>query len=356
MNGVPPYNSPYQNGYWQNQVPGGYPPVQIPYWETQQWKDKKKIRHISNVMGWANFAVQALMTALMLGCQWVLFYVIGYPIRTDLLVSGGMSSTMYYFLVSTVYIIAVALPFVLCVVFMKISVNEAFPFQRVRVGWGILWILFGVGFCMLTNIPANIIAILIESMGFSGTLPESVMPNTTLALILNIIEIAVIPPLVEELAFRGVILSQLRKFGNGFAVFGSALLFAFYHGNFLQFTFTFFVGLVLGFIMIRTNNLWIPIIIHALNNGISLLFSLVADQISEQAYEVLNVGLFYGLMVVGLIAFVILLLKKRECFQRHFQPGLLSFSSRLGAFITNPGFIAFFALFLLTAIVSLQTW
>lgn len=356
MNGVPPYNSPYQDGYWQNQAPGGYPPVQIPYWETQQWKDKKQIRHISNVMGWANFAVQALMVGLMLACQWILFYMIGYPVRADLVVSGGMSSTMYYLLVSVVYIIAVALPFVLCVAFMKLSVNETFPFQKVGMGWGILWVLFGVGFCMLTNIPANIIAILIESMGFSGTLPESVMPNTPLAMILNIIQVAVIPALVEELAFRGVILSQLRKYGNGLAVFGSALLFAFYHGNFLQFTFTFFVGLVLAFVMIRTNNLWVPIAIHALNNGLSLFFSFMAEQMSEQAYEVMNVGLFYGLMVVGLIAFVILLLKKRECFQRHFQPGLMSFSSRLGAFIANPGFIAFFALFLLTAIVSLQTW
>lgn len=352
MNGVPPYN---QNGYWQNQSSGGIPPVQIPYWETQQWKDKKKIRHISNVMGWANFGVQALMVGLMMAYQWILL-TIGYPFRMDLTASGGMSSTMYYFLVSAVYIVAVALPFILCIAFMKLPVNETFPFQKVGIGWGVLWILFGVGFCMLTNIPANVVAILIESMGFSGTLPESVVPNTPLALVLNIIEIAVIPPLVEELAFRGVILSQLRKYGNGLAVFGSALLFAFYHGNFLQFTFTFFVGLILGFIMIRTNNLWIPIIIHALNNGLSLFFSLAADHMSDQAYEVMNLLLFYGLMVVGLVAFIILLLKKRDCFQRHFQQGLLLFSDRVIAFFTNPGFLAFFALFVLTAVASLQNW
>lgn len=351
MNGVPPYN----NGYWQNQGPGGFPPVQVPYWETQQWKDKRKIRHISNVMGWANFAVQALMVGLMLACQWILMNI-GYPFRPDLTASGGMSSTMYYLLVSLVYIIAVALPFLLCVAFMKIPLSEAFPFEKVKVGWGIIWILFGVGVCMFTNIPANIIAILIESMGFSGTLPESVAPNTPFALVLNIIEIAVIPPLVEELAFRGVILSQLRKFGNGFAVLGSALLFAFYHGNFVQFTFTFFVGLILGFIMIRTNNLWIPIVIHALNNGLSLFFSLISDVMSEQAYEVMNVAIFYGLMLVGLVAFIILLLKKRWCFQRRFQEFSLPFSNRVVAFITNPGFIAFFVLFLLTALVSLETW
>ena len=352
MNGFSPYDqgSPWQNGQ------GGPFASQRAYWQSPQWQEKRKIRHTTNVMGWACFAVQALMSGLTLLLVQFL-YLIGYPFSMEWTASSGISPTTYYLLISLVYIIAVALPFVLCMVFMRLPVNQALPFEKVGVGTGLLCIFMGVGACMFSNIPSNIVAMFFEGAGFSGTMPESVQGNNALSMALSVIQIAIIPALVEELAFRGVILSQLRRFGNGLAVFGSALLFAFYHGNFLQFTFTFLVGLVLGFIMIRTNNLWITVIIHAVNNGISVPFSMVSSYLSEEAYTALNSILFVGLMLLGVVSLVILLIKKREFFQTNYNaPMLLPLSTRLMAFITNPGFVAFFALFFLSSVESLLTW
>lgn len=345
-NGFPPYQNGYGSGGWPQNSP--FPP-QVPYWETPEWQEKKKIRHVSNVMGWANFAVQALMIGLSMLCSQFLVAV-GYPFSKEFLESGGMSPTMYYLLVSAVYIVAVALPFLLCVMFMHLPVNETFRFEKVGAGTSLLLVLFGVGFCMITNIPANIIAVILQESGVSAPMPDVVSAETPFAIILSAIQIAVIPPLVEELAFRGVILSQLRKFGDGFAVFGSALLFAFYHGNLMQFAFTFLVGLILAFIMIRTNNLWIPIVIHAINNGISLLFDFVGSYISEEAYQMLNVVLFYGLIVLGIVSFVILFRRRREFFRRRYVAGLLPLSARMWDFVSNPGFIAFFAFFALSCL------
>ncbi len=343
------YQMPNSPGGWGQNSP--FPP-QVPYWETPEWKCKKQIRHVSNVMGWSCFAVQVLMLALSFLSTQILL-MIGYPFNRNLLNSGGMSSEMYYLLVSVVYIISVAGPFLLCVAFMKLPVAETFPFEKVGFSTSVLFVLFGVGVCMLSNIPGNIVAIILEEMGFNATLPESVPTDSVFSTILCIIEIAVIPPLVEELAFRGVILSQLRKYGKGFAVFGSALLFAFYHGNFIQFTFTFIVGLLLGFIMVQTNNLWITIVIHALNNGLSLFFDMISDVVSSEVYDMLNNFLFFGLILLGIVSLVVLMLRKREYFQRRYEPMLLSASARVSAFVLNPGFIAFLVVFLGSSLESL---
>ena len=49
---------------------------------------------------------------------------------------------------------------------------------------------------------------------------------------MNALATAVVPLFVEEFLFRGVILSQFRKYGDVFAVIASALLFGLLHRNF----------------------------------------------------------------------------------------------------------------------------
>lgn len=356
MNRVPPnYN---QNGGWpQNSpFPGNNPfPPQVPYWERPEYQEKKKLRHISNVMGWGSIGIQLLMVIL----AQVLFGVlsgIGYPLRFDLYDSAYLSPTMYYLLNCVVYIIAVVLPFLLCLTLMKLPVNDTFRFEKVGIGTAVLCVLFGVGFCMFSNIPTNIVVTFLDEMGYNTTFPESPEADTILASILNVISISIIPALVEEFAFRGVILSQLRKYGNGFAVVGSALLFGMFHMNYVQLPFAFLVGLVLGWLMIRTNNLWIPIFIHGLNNALSLLFEYLGNTLPQAVYDQVNTALFLGLMLVGLIA---LILMKTLCGQRfrrnpmEQQPQMLSLSARTGAFTLNPGFIVFLLLFLAVAGESL---
>ena len=86
---------------------------------------------------------------------------------------------------------------------------------------------------------------------------------------------AVVPPFVEEFLFRGVILSQFRKYGDVFAVIASALLFGLLHRNFSQIVFAFICGLALGITLVRTNNIWIPVGIHMFVNGFYVLLNIV---------------------------------------------------------------------------------
>lgn len=85
-------------------------------------------------------------------------------------------------------------------------------------------------------------------------------------------KVAVVAPVVEELIFRGLILQGFRRNYNGFvAVFMSALLFALFHLNPWQFPATFILGLLLGWIMLKTNSILLAILGHSINNSLVLL-------------------------------------------------------------------------------------
>ena len=86
-----------------------------------------------------------------------------------------------------------------------------------------------------------------------------------------ILKIVIIAPVVEELIFRGIIMHGLmRNYSKFTAIFVSALMFALFHLNPWQFPATFILGLLLGILMLRTRNIYLCIVGHAINNGLVL--------------------------------------------------------------------------------------
>jgi membrane protease YdiL (CAAX protease family) len=86
------------------------------------------------------------------------------------------------------------------------------------------------------------------------------------------LKVVIIAPIIEEVLFRGIIMHGLmRNYRNWHAVLLSGILFSVFHLNPWQMTYTFFLGLLLGWIMVRTRSLPFTILIHAINNLIVLL-------------------------------------------------------------------------------------
>ncbi len=86
------------------------------------------------------------------------------------------------------------------------------------------------------------------------------------------LKVVVMAPVIEELIFRGIILNGLRKNYPSFtAVFMSALLFSLFHLNPWQMPATFVLGMLLGWLVIRTRNILLAILGHAINNLMVLL-------------------------------------------------------------------------------------
>ncbi len=79
-------------------------------------------------------------------------------------------------------------------------------------------------------------------------------------------------PILEEALFRGIILDGfLIRYRPGKAIFWSAFLFGLFHLNPWQFIPGFLIGLLLGYIYMKTRSLLPVILIHVVNNSFSYL-------------------------------------------------------------------------------------
>lgn len=95
-------------------------------------------------------------------------------------------------------------------------------------------------------------------------------PDTFWTMIFNILMLALIPAIGEELIFRGVfqkILAKLFKSGH-LAIWFTAFIFSTLHFQFFGFIPRFILGLVFGYLYFWSGTLWLPVIAHFVNNAV----------------------------------------------------------------------------------------
>ncbi|MCF8465255.1 MAG: CPBP family intramembrane metalloprotease, partial [Flavobacteriales bacterium] len=96
------------------------------------------------------------------------------------------------------------------------------------------------------------------------------MPNLGL-LILNLVMIALLPAIGEELIFRGILQRGLQKIVNPhLAIWLSAMLFSAVHMQFLGFVPRVLMGVGMGYLFFWSGNLWYPIVAHFTNNALAV--------------------------------------------------------------------------------------
>jgi len=126
-------------------------------------------------------------------------------------------------------------------------------------------------------------------------------------------KVAIIAPVVEELIFRGVILHGLaRNYSRLRSVVLSALLFALFHLNPWQLPATFVLGLLLGWIMVYTRNIYLAIAGHSLNNLLVLLSITYSEQLQtllplpENSFLISVAAAIVALLSVAAIHFLMI--------------------------------------------------
>ena len=95
--------------------------------------------------------------------------------------------------------------------------------------------------------------------------------------VFGVISIALVAPVVEEMLFRGAIEGYLlRRWKKPkWAIGVSALIFGAIHLNPAQIPYAFVLGLLLGWLYYRTGSIVPGIVLHLVNNGISVVLMLV---------------------------------------------------------------------------------
>ncbi len=139
--------------------------------------------------------------------------------------------------------------------------------------------------------------------------------DTNYKLVLAVITTAVIPAFVEELLFRGVVLTNLLPYGRAPAVIISAVLFGLMHQNPGQMFYATMAGLVLGLVCVRTRSIWGGVLIHFVNNLFSVLEQLVGDRLEPALANEICIYAEGVLFVGGAVCAIILICGERR--RRH---------------------------------------
>ena len=242
--------------------------------DTQRPSDKlKTARHCFSVLGCAVLlllAGQLAVSRLVDRCMPLFFPAGGYPTWLPLLIA-------YLVFFGIVFPLAALLLRRLPVAAPekgKISARHFFAFLP------ILYLCSYVG----SQLSQWLIALLADAFGLQMSSALGTLLLTHPLVMVFILLLAA--PLCEEWFFRKLLLDRACIYGEKLAIFVSALLFACYHTSVYQFFYAFFVGLILGYLYLRTGKLWVSVLMHAVFN---LLCSILP-------YVMLRFGIFAAFM------------------------------------------------------------
>ena len=96
---------------------------------------------------------------------------------------------------------------------------------------------------------------------------------TSSSMIVAIIVVGIAPAICEEAVFRGVFFNSIwnQTHGKWIPILVTAVVFGLFHGSIIRFFPTFLLGIVLGYLVYETNNMFYNVMFHAINNIIPVL-------------------------------------------------------------------------------------
>lgn len=145
------------------------------------------------------------------------------------------------------------------------------------------WALAAMGLAIAVRLLSGVYAVVLQQLNVQ--LPgenidvTQLLPGGPVGWVAAFLLLVVVAPFAEEVVFRGVLLSSMRdRWGSGWAVVGSSLLFAAVHVNPYVALPIFVLALGLGYLFLRSRSIWVSMACHATFNAIgfvALIFSQV---------------------------------------------------------------------------------
>ena len=346
---------PVQQGYPIQQYPRQnapapyYPPQpQMTPEEYQQQSYKRSLRRAANGVGALMLIFFALELIISLVAEVILMAAGMEEELSDMsalfLLENGVVSSIVFFVSGLIYVLIT-----------KKRFSSLFPFDRIGGGYLAKLCVIGLAFSLMSNYVVDLVNNTFSLFGIEnsgGSIDAGSNPN----ILIYFLTVAILPAFAEEFAFRGIVMGTLRPYSEGLAILISSAAFALMHGNFVQLPFTFCCGLVFAFIDIKTNSLLPSIIVHFLNNGLSVLADVLMSYeiLSENMVNVMYGGIF---CVTGILSFIFLkgIIKADDGSTFRLKGGndIIPFKSKIKTAVSSPTLISFAVVMFLYCVVAL---
>ena len=301
------YNPSPENNFGHTTSSPGGPAIPhfVPFGIWTQ--EKKHIRRLSITAAACVLLFIVFSTVLVSGAQTILSVLSKIGSFDYSSFAEKWDSAEFQFVFEILYsVFAIGSPFFIAgIILHKKGYLNFIPMGKPENANVFLVILGAFGICLLGNIVTSYFNIILETIfGISLNLPQ--MPETPrnfTGVSLFYLSTAIVPALVEEMAFRGIIMQSLRRYGDWFAVICSSIIFGLMHCNLVQIPFAIIAGIAIGYAVIVTESVWTGIIIHFLNNAFSVTVSITDEFYGMESaqYMICNI-IFYAIIVAGLFA------------------------------------------------------
>lgn len=158
--------------------------------------------------------------------------------------------------------ISIFICILLYAIFARKTIKEIFPLRK--IGWKtILWTIV-LSICVM---PVTTVINLISQFFTTNAMTDVMMQLDEIPMWVLFVVIAVMPPIFEEIGFRGIALQNYRKNGVLLGVVLSAVFFGLMHGNLNQFCYATAIGFIAALMVEATGSILSSMILHFIING-----------------------------------------------------------------------------------------
>jgi membrane protease YdiL (CAAX protease family) len=164
------------------------------------------------------------------------------------------------------------------------SFKHIVPFHRIKISSAFYTVIYVILLFPLVAFVNAVSMLFVDNAvsEISGDILN--MPIWTM-----ILSIGIFGPLVEEIAFRGIILQSYHKTGKILgAVILSSILFGAMHMNFNQFAYATVMGVMLALLVEATGSVLTSFLAHAVFNSIEILMMFSEKDVFEEASELFS--------------------------------------------------------------------
>lgn len=215
--------------------------------------------------------------------------------------------------------VLIVLPAFIYVILFKINIIKCMPYRKLKVTDGVLSLLIGYMLIPLVLFVSNL-----TTLFSTNYLQDSMSELTSYPFLVQLFLIAVVPAVVEEFVFRGLIYHSYRKNGILGAAVLSAVVFGFMHLNINQLSYALIMGVVFALMVEVTGSMYSSMLAHFAVNSYSItmlkLLTMVSGEaaLTEQSASLADFPLpviiaeliFLAVFAIGFLGIAFLLFKK----------------------------------------------
>ena len=156
----------------------------------------------------------------------------------------------------------------------KVKISEVLPIKKITLRDFAGCVVLLIGTYLISILSVFITAFIFPSSASEAGELGSFLYEKGLGLIPLLLIVAVLPGICEETLHRGALLSTFRGLDKEWiAVLCVGLFFSLNHVSILRGPFTFMLGAVFAYIVIKKNNILLTMIMHSMLNSFSVIVS-----------------------------------------------------------------------------------